>query len=222
MDALLFYPGCGRGRSLRVRPRSISAPLPPFGEAGWTRSGRPQLSKSLICESPQGRSLRVHPPSFCAPHSSSGVLREGGVFHLILKANPGGEAFEYTRRRFAPPFCMGVLRKGRVYYFRCTWTTLFHVMKQIRIIVWIFGCTLVSCTGFFFDGRIITRKTRKSHRNTENLKNRLDGPHVVPSPAPTRNPRKSTEFTKRGQGWGEAFEYTRSRIAPPFFWRVGR
>jgi len=38
--------------------------------------------------------------------------------------------------------------------------------------------------GFFFDGRIITRKTRKSHRNTENLKNRLDGTHVVPSPVP--------------------------------------
>ena len=26
------------------------------------------------------------------------------------------------------------------------------------------------------------RPTRKSHRNTENIKNRLDGTHVVPSP----------------------------------------
>jgi len=74
------------------------------------------------------------------------------------------------------------------------------------------------------------RPTRKSHRNTENIKNRLDGTHVVPSPSPTRNPRKSTEFTKRGTGaekwmlfsfiWGagggEAFEYTRGRFAPPF------
>jgi len=57
--------------------------------------------------------------------------------------------------------------------------------------------------GILFDDRIITRKTRKSHRNTENKKNLLDSRPVVPSPAPTRNPRKSTEFTKRGQGRGE-------------------
>jgi len=44
--------------------------------------------------------------------------------------------------------------------------------------------------GILFDGRIITRKTRKSHRNTENLKNRLDGTHVVPSPVP------HTEYTE--------------------------
>jgi len=84
-----------------------------------------------------------------------------------------------------------------------------------------FGCMSSSCTGFFFDDRIITRKTRKSHRNTENIKNRLDWIHVVPSPAPTQNPRKrkseicsaevvrvprptrkSTEYTKRGAGVG--------------------
>jgi hypothetical protein len=35
-----------------------------------------------------------------------------------------------------------------------------------------------------FDGRIITRKTRKSHRNTENIKSRLDGTPVLPSPVP--------------------------------------
>ena len=77
------------------------------------------------------------------------------------------------------------------------------------------------------------RPTRKSHRNTENIKNRLDGTHVVPSPSPTRNPRKSTEFTKRGTGaekwmlfsfiWGagggEAFKYTRGRFAFPFLRR---
>ncbi|MFA7171785.1 MAG: hypothetical protein WC180_07395 [Candidatus Paceibacterota bacterium] len=56
--------------------------------------------------------------------------------------------------------------------------------------------------GILFDGRIITRKTQKSHRNTENKKNLLDWIHVVPSPAPTPNSRKSTEFTKRGQGRG--------------------
>ena len=38
--------------------------------------------------------------------------------------------------------------------------------------------------GILFDDRIITRKTRKSHRNTENKKNRLDWIHVVPSPVP--------------------------------------
>ena len=40
--------------------------------------------------------------------------------------------------------------------------------------------------GILFDGRIITRKTLKSHRNTENKKNRLDGTHVVPSPSPSQ------------------------------------
>jgi hypothetical protein len=38
--------------------------------------------------------------------------------------------------------------------------------------------------GILFDGRIITRNTRKSHRNTENKKNRLDGTHIVPTPVP--------------------------------------
>ena len=54
--------------------------------------------------------------------------------------------------------------------------------------------------GILFDDRIITRKTQKSHRNTENIKNRLDWIDVVPSPAPTPNPRNSTEFTERGPG----------------------
>ena len=61
------------------------------------------------------------------------------------------------------------------------------------------GCTSIWCTGILFDGRIITRKTRKSHRNTENKKNLLSV--CCTSPAPTPNPRKSTEFTKRGRGW---------------------
>jgi len=42
--------------------------------------------------------------------------------------------------------------------------------------------------GILFDDGIITRKTRKSHRNTENIKNRLDGTHVVPSPVPHTEP----------------------------------
>jgi len=54
--------------------------------------------------------------------------------------------------------------------------------------------------GILFDDRIITRKTRKSHRNTENKKLTEVIMYIVP-PAPTRNPRKSTECTKRGQGW---------------------
>ena len=52
--------------------------------------------------------------------------------------------------------------------------------------VWISGWNSVSCTGFS-DVNIITRKTRKSHRNTENIKNRLDETHVVPSPVPLAN-----------------------------------
>jgi len=121
-------------------------------------------------------------------------------------------------------FCASLILCG------CTWTTFFHVMKRTGITVMDFWMYFGFMYGILFDGRIITRKTRKSHRNTENIKNRLDGTHVVPSPAPTRNPRKSTEFTKRGTGaekwmlfsfiWGagggEAFEYTRRRFAPPF------
>ena len=33
----------------------------------------------------------------------------------------------------------------------------------------------------------VPRPTRKSHRNTENKNNRLDGTHVVPSPVPLAN-----------------------------------
>ena len=57
--------------------------------------------------------------------------------------------------------------------------------------------------GIHFDDRIITRKTRKSHRNTENIEIRLSGSCRLASPAPTRNPRKSTECTKWGTGVGE-------------------
>ncbi len=129
-----FIRGAEGGRSLRVRPRSFCAPLPPFGEAGWTRSGRPQLSKSLICESPQGRSLQVHPPSFCVSFFLW-VCCGRGVFLLLHTAsptgrslrvcpqsfcaplpspyaNPGGEAFEYARRRFAPPLFFGCAAGG--------------------------------------------------------------------------------------------------------------
>ena len=44
----------------------------------------------------------------------------------------------------------------------------------------------------------VPRPTRKSHRNTENIDIRLSV--CCTSPAPTPNSRKSTEFTKRGQG----------------------
>ena len=66
------------------------------------------------------------------------------------------------------------------------------------------------------------------HENTKNKKKWLDETHVVPSPAPTRNFRKSTKFTKRGTGagvlfssplhvtGGEAFEYIRRCFSPPF------
>ena len=64
MDALLFYLGCGRGRS-----------------------------------------LQVHPRSFCV-----------SFFAMVLRK--GGEAFEYTRGRFAPPLCVGVLREGAGLLFR--------------------------------------------------------------------------------------------------------
>jgi hypothetical protein len=56
--------------------------------------------------------------------------------------------------------------------------------------------------GFFFDGRIITRKTRKSHRNTENLKNRLDGTHVVPSPVPHTEPTEINGIHEMGDRGG--------------------
>ena len=81
--------------------------------------------------------------------------------------------------------------------------------------------------GILFDGRIITRKTRKSHRNTENLKNRLDGTHVVPSPVPHTEPTEINGKHEKGdrggllfslplrEPRGEAFKYTRGRLAPP-------
>ena len=53
-----------------------------------------------------------------------------------------------------------------------------------------------------FDGRIITRKTRKSHRNTENKKNRLDGTHVVPSPVPHTEPTEINGIHEKGDRGG--------------------
>ena len=52
--------------------------------------------------------------------------------------------------------------------------------------------------GILFDGRIITRKTLKSHRNTENIKNRLDGTHVVPSPIPHTEPTEINGIHEKG------------------------
>ena len=37
----------------------------------------------------------------------------------------GGEAFEYTRHRFSPPFLRVCCVRGRIYFFVCTGTTLF-------------------------------------------------------------------------------------------------
>jgi hypothetical protein len=69
--------------------------------------------------------------------------------------------------------------------------------------------------GILIDGRIITRKTRKSHRNTENIDIRLSV--CCTSPAPTPNPRKLTEFTKRGQGRAAPKERPQLRRGEPFF-----
>ena len=82
----------------------------------------------------------------------------------------------------------------------------------------------------------VPRPTRKSHRNTENKKNRLGWIHVVPSPVPhtestetrkskicsaevvrvPRPTRKSTEFTKRGTGVGRSL-----RVHPLSFFAPG-
>jgi hypothetical protein len=57
-------------------------------------------------------------------------------------------------------------------------------MKRTWITVWILWMYFGFVYGIRFDDRIITRKTRKSHRNTENKKNWLDETHVVTSPVP--------------------------------------
>ena len=56
--------------------------------------------------------------------------------------------------------------------------------------------------GTLFDGRIITRKTQKSHRNTENIKNRLDETHVVPSPVPHTEPTEINGIHEKGDRGG--------------------
>ena len=111
--------------------------------------------------------------------------------------SPRGEAFEYTRSRIAPPIFLGcTAERGRYPHplrepgakpsstSAVVLRPLSHGVQN-RIcssgILWMyFGFKY----GILFDGRIITRKTQKSHRNTENLKNRLDETHVVPSPVP--------------------------------------
>jgi len=131
------------------------------------------------CFSPPGAKPSSTSAVVLRPLFSSGVLQEGA-----FSSSPLARARGRSLRVHPPSFCAPVFPANRIGF----------------VLAEFFGCTSVSCTGFFFDDRIITRKTRKSHRNTENIKNRLDGTHVVPSPAPTRNPRKSTEFTKRGTG----------------------
>jgi len=56
--------------------------------------------------------------------------------------------------------------------------------------------------GILFDGRIITRKTRKSHRNTENKKIRLDETYVVPSPVPHTEPTEFNGIHEKGDRGG--------------------
>ena len=101
-----------RGRSLRVHPPSFCAPLPspyanprgeafayirgrfspPFfwrvgrgtrttlAEAGWRRSRRPQPSKLKVCNQ--------------VDRLARGGAAGGGVFLLLHKSEPGGEAFK--------------------------------------------------------------------------------------------------------------------------------
>ena len=92
------------------------------------------------------------------------------------------EAFEYIRCRFAPPPFPG---------------------EQNRIcssgILWMYFDFVY---GILFDGRIITRKTRKSHRNTENKKNRLDENYVVPSPVPHTEPTEINGIHEKGDRGG--------------------
>ena len=83
--------------------------------------------------------------------------------------------------------------------------------------------------GILFDGRIITRKTRKSHRNTENKKdNRGDDVYRPPSPHTESTEINGIHEKGAGAGFrfpphplhkpgGEAFEYTPRRFAFSFF-----
>ena len=74
--------------------------------------------------------------------------------------------------------------------------------------------------GILFDGRIITRKTLKSHRNTENIKNRLDGTHVVPSPIPHTEPTEINGIhEKGGQGRDDSTSLIFHFIPKNSLWR---
>ena len=57
-------------------------------------------------------------------------------------------------------------------------------------------------SGILFDSPIITRKTRNSHRNTENKKNRLDGTHIIPSPVPHTEPTEINGIHEKGDRGG--------------------
>jgi hypothetical protein len=156
-----------------------------------------------------GRSLRVHPPSFCV-----------SFFAMVLRK--GGEAFEYTRRRFAfpflrwccgrgakpsstpatvlrPPSSSGVLREGA----KPSSTSAvvlrppFPANRIGFVLAGFFGCTLVSCMGFF-RCRCHHTKFTKNSTKTRKRKNRLDGTHIVPSPVPHTKFSKINEIHKKG------------------------
>ena len=92
----------------------------------------------------------------------------------------------------------------------CTWTTLFQVMKRIRITIMDFRMYFGFMYGILFDGRIITRKTRKSHRNTENIKNRLSGSCRLSLPRPHTESTEINGMHEMGAGAEEwrAFIFT--------------
>ena len=55
--------------------------------------------------------------------------------------------------------------------------------------------------GILFDGRIITRKTQKSHRNTENKKAKR-GDDVYRPPSPHTEPTEINRIHEKGEGAG--------------------
>ena len=169
--------------------------------AGRRRSLRPQLSKSLICDS--ARSVpRWRYPICRGPYMLRASLRLACRLKWALPI----WAFQIVRRCFSPPGAKPSSTPAVV--FRPHYVRVYcrrgveKSSSEPGITVMNFWMYFGFVSGILFDGRIITRKTRNSHRNTENKKNRLDGTHIIPSPVPHTEPTEINGIHEKGDRGG--------------------
>jgi len=146
--------------------------------------GRPQRSKSIDLRLPSGRSLRVHPRSFCAPFPANRLgFVQAGLFGCTSISCMGFFRCKHHHTENTETQIKDLLARQSLAPLRASLTAHPAVASLST-------CSAEAAPAgqpALAEVVCVPRPTRKSHRNTENIKNRLDGPHVVPSPVPLAN-----------------------------------